>query len=144
MYINPERCQQVVFADPDYQMLDAFIVRKGNPKGLHDYKDVVAKKARFATGTGYTEIQYAVEARVKESDILIVPDQVAGLNAVEAGRVDVFAGTALTTREVAKKSSKAESTKPFTPLVKGKPHVDGGGSRRSAERRGCVTPSTWN
>ncbi|MGI5455152.1 ectoine/hydroxyectoine ABC transporter substrate-binding protein EhuB [Streptomyces sp. CA-249302] len=126
MYVNPERCEQVVFADPDYQMLDAFIVRKGNPKGLHDYEDVVAKKAKFATGTGYAEIQYAVEAGYKESDILIVPDQVAGLNAVEAGRVDVFAGTALTTREVVRKSGKAESTKAFAPLVKGKPHVDGG------------------
>ncbi|MEU6549779.1 ectoine/hydroxyectoine ABC transporter substrate-binding protein EhuB [Streptomyces sp. NPDC046915] len=126
MYVNPERCAQVIFADPDYQMLDSFIVRKGNPKGLHDYKDCVAKKAKFATGTGYAEIQYAVDAGYKESDILIVPDQVAGLNAVEAGRVDVFAGTALTTREVVKKSAKAEATKPFTPLVDGKPHVDGG------------------
>ncbi|WP_406366415.1 ectoine/hydroxyectoine ABC transporter substrate-binding protein EhuB [Streptomyces sp. NBC_00645] len=136
MYINPERCEQVIFADPDYRMLDAFIVRKGNPKGLHDYKDVVAKKAKFATGTGYAEIQYAVEAGYEESDILIVPDQVAGLNAVEAGRADVFAGTALTVREVVKKSGKAESTKPFAPLVKGKPHVDGGGfAFRSPETR---------
>ncbi len=126
MYVNPERCEQVIFSDPDYQMLDSFIVRKGNPKGLHDYKDVVEKKAKFATGTGYAEIQYAVEAGYKESDILIVPDQVAGLNAVEAGRVDVFAGTALTTREVVKKSSTAEATKAFAPLVEGKPHVDGG------------------
>ncbi|MGW0282254.1 ectoine/hydroxyectoine ABC transporter substrate-binding protein EhuB [Streptomyces sp. NPDC003236] len=126
MYVNPERCEQVIFADPDYQMLDAFIVRKGNPKGLHSYQDVVEKKARFATGTGYAEIAYAVEAGYKESDILIVPDQVAGLNAVEAGRVDVFAGTALTAREVVKKSAKAEATKPFAPKVKGKPHVDGG------------------
>ena len=126
MYVNPERCQKVIFADPDYQMLDSFIVRKGNPKGLHSYRDVVEKKAKFATGTGYAEIQYAVEAGYEESDILIVPDQVAGLNAVEAGRVDVFAGTALTTREVVKKSAKAEATEPFTPLVKGKPHVDGG------------------
>ncbi|MFD1661909.1 ectoine/hydroxyectoine ABC transporter substrate-binding protein EhuB [Streptomyces caeni] len=136
MYINPERCQQVIFADPDYQMLDSFIVRKGNPKGLHDYRDVVEKKAKFATGTGYAEIQYAVDAGYKEHDILIVPDQVAGLNAVEAGRADVFAGTALTTREVVKKSRKAEATKPFTPLVKGRPHVDGGGfAFRSAETR---------
>ncbi|MET9143224.1 MULTISPECIES: ectoine/hydroxyectoine ABC transporter substrate-binding protein EhuB [unclassified Streptomyces] len=127
MYINADRCEQVLFADPDYQMLDSFIVRKGNPKGLHDYRDVVAKKAKFATGTGYAEIQYAVEAGYKESDILIVPDQVAGLNAVEAGRVDVFAGTALTTRAVVKKSAKAEATEAFAPLVKGKPHVDGGG-----------------
>ncbi|MCX5261429.1 ectoine/hydroxyectoine ABC transporter substrate-binding protein EhuB [Streptomyces canus] len=126
MYVTPERCEQVIFADPDYQMLDSFIVRKGNPKGLHNYKDVVAKKAKFATGTGYAEIGYAVEAGYKESDILIVPDQVAGLNAVEAGRVDVFAGTALTTREVVKKSAKAEATKAFTPTVGGKPHVDGG------------------
>ncbi|MER6713717.1 MULTISPECIES: ectoine/hydroxyectoine ABC transporter substrate-binding protein EhuB [unclassified Streptomyces] len=126
MYVNPERCEQVIFADPDYQMLDAFIVRKGNPKGLHSYKDVVGKKAKFATGTGYAEIQYAVEAGYEESDILIVPDQVAGLNAVEAGRVDVFAGTALTVREVVKKSAKAEATEPFKPIVDGKPHVDGG------------------
>ncbi|MBP2050284.1 polar amino acid transport system substrate-binding protein [Streptomyces griseochromogenes] len=126
MYVNPERCRQVIFADPDYQMLDAFIVRKGNPMGLHSYRDVVEKKAKFATGTGYAEIQYAVEAGYKEGDILIVQDQVAGLNAVEAGRVDVFAGTALTAREVVKKSASTEATRPFAPLVKGEPHVDGG------------------
>ena len=126
MYVNAERCEQVIFADPDYQMLDSFIVRKGNPKDLHDYRDVVEKKARFATGTGYAEIQYAVEAGYKESDILVVPDQVAGLNAVEAGRVDVFAGTALTTRAVVRNSRKAEVTRAFAPLVDGKPHVDGG------------------
>ncbi|MFJ2832057.1 ectoine/hydroxyectoine ABC transporter substrate-binding protein EhuB [Streptomyces sp. NPDC087263] len=127
MYINPERCAQVIFSDPDYQMLDAFIVRKGNPKNLHNYQDVVEAGAKFATGTGYADIQFAVEAGYKESDILIVPDQVAGLNAVEAGRADVFAGTALAARETVKKSSKAESTKAFAPLVGGKPHVDGGG-----------------
>nr|WP_316959361.1 ectoine/hydroxyectoine ABC transporter substrate-binding protein EhuB [Streptomyces sp. TRM68367] len=127
MYINPERCQEVIFSDPDYQMLDSFIVRKGNPLGLHDYKDVVEKRAKFATGTGYAEIGYAVEAGYKRGDILIVPDQVAGLNAVEAGRVDVFAGTALTTRLVVEKSTKAEATEPFKPIVDGKPHVDGGG-----------------
>ncbi|MEV0734379.1 ectoine/hydroxyectoine ABC transporter substrate-binding protein EhuB [Streptomyces sp. NPDC050549] len=126
MYVTPERCEQVIFADPDYQVLDSFVVRKGNPKGLHTYKDVVAKKAKFATGTGYAQIQHAVDAGYKQSDILIVPDQVAGLNAVEAGRVDVFAGTALTTRAVVKKSAKAESTRPFAPLADGKPRIDGG------------------
>ncbi|MFH8972838.1 ectoine/hydroxyectoine ABC transporter substrate-binding protein EhuB [Streptomyces sp. NPDC017890] len=127
MYINPDRCQQVIFSDPDYQMLDAYIVRKGNPLGLRNYEDVVRKKAKFATGTGYAEIAYAVEHGYKEDDILIVPDQVAGLNAVESGRVDVFAGTALTVREVVKKSGKAEATEPFAPIVDGEPHVDGGG-----------------
>ena len=136
MYVNPERCEQVIFADPDYQVLDSFVVRKGNPKGLNDYKDVVAKKARLATGTGYAQIEHAVDAGYQRSDILIVPDQVAGLNAVEAGRVDVFAGTALTTRAVVKTSARAESTKPFALYVDGKPRIDGGAfAFRSTETR---------
>ncbi|WP_255949790.1 ectoine/hydroxyectoine ABC transporter substrate-binding protein EhuB [Streptomyces odontomachi] len=126
MYVNKDRCQQVIFAEPEYQMLDAFIVRKGNPLGLHSYADVVKKKAKFATGTGYAEIDYAVGAGMKQSDIVILQDQVAGLNAVESGRVDIFAGTALTTRTVVAHSKKAEVTEPFAPLVDGKKHVDGG------------------
>jgi polar amino acid transport system substrate-binding protein len=127
MYINKERCEQVIFADPEYQMLDAFIVRKGNPKNLHTYEDVVKAKAKFATGTGYAEIEYAVAAGFPEKDIVILQDQVAGLNAVESGRVDVFAGTALTTREVVRKSRKAEATEPFAAVVDGEKMIDGGG-----------------
>ncbi|MFI8927779.1 ectoine/hydroxyectoine ABC transporter substrate-binding protein EhuB [Streptomyces sp. NPDC053474] len=127
MYINKERCQQVIFSDPEYQMLDSFIVRKGNPKGLRTYQDVVRKKARFGTGTGYAEIAYAVAAGYKESDIVILQDQVAGLNAVEAGRIDVFGGTALTARQVVRKSRRAEATEPFAPVIDGKKHIDGGG-----------------
>ncbi|GHE96620.1 ectoine/hydroxyectoine ABC transporter substrate-binding protein EhuB [Streptomyces longispororuber] len=127
MYINAERCRQVIFSDPEYQMLDSFIVRKGNPMGLRTYQDVVRKKAKFGTGTGYAEIGYAVDAGYEESDIVILQDPVAGLNAVEAGRIDVFGGTALTTRGVVRKSSKAEATEPFAPVIDGKKHVDGGG-----------------
>ncbi|NUK51575.1 ectoine/hydroxyectoine ABC transporter substrate-binding protein EhuB [Streptomyces lunaelactis] len=127
MYINKERCEQVIFADPEYQMLDSFIVRKGNPKNLHSYEDVVKAKAKFATGTGYAEMDYAVAAGYRERDIVILQDQVAGLNAVESGRVDVFAGTALTTREVVKKSSRAEATEPFAAVVDGEKKIDGGG-----------------
>ncbi|MFD3912809.1 ectoine/hydroxyectoine ABC transporter substrate-binding protein EhuB [Streptomyces sp. NPDC058603] len=127
MYINKERCAQVIFADPEYQMLDSFIVRKGNPKGLHSYQDVVRTKAKIATGTGYAEIDYAISAGVPENELVILQDPVAGLNAVESGRVDVFAGTALTGRDVVKKSTRAEATKPFAPVVDGKKKIDGGG-----------------
>ncbi|GAA2479015.1 ectoine/hydroxyectoine ABC transporter substrate-binding protein EhuB [Streptomyces gobitricini] len=127
MYINKERCEQVIFSDPEYQMLDSFIVRKGNPKNLRSYEDVVRTKARFATGTGYAEIDYAIAAGYPEKDIVILQDQVAGLNAVESGRVDVFAGTALTVREVVKKSGKAEATPPFAAIVDGERKIDGGG-----------------
>ncbi|GAA2255939.1 ectoine/hydroxyectoine ABC transporter substrate-binding protein EhuB [Streptomyces ruber] len=127
MYITAERCAQVIFSDPDYQMLDAFVVRKGNPLGLRNYEDILREGAKFATGTGYAQIDHAVAAGYPRGDILVVPDQVAGLNAVETGRADVFAGTALTVREVVKKSSKAEATEAFATVVDGEEQVDGGG-----------------
>ncbi|MCE0444742.1 ectoine/hydroxyectoine ABC transporter substrate-binding protein EhuB [Streptomyces tricolor] len=126
MYVTPDRCEQVIFADPDYQMPDAFIVPKGNPLGLRTYADALRAHAKVATGTGYAQIQHAVEAGYRENDLVIVPDQVAGLNAVESGRVDLFAATAVTARLVARGSAKAESTKPFVALVDGKPKADGG------------------
>nr|WP_258052730.1 ectoine/hydroxyectoine ABC transporter substrate-binding protein EhuB [Streptomyces sp. Ru73] len=127
MYINPERCEQVIFADPEYQMLDAFIVPKGNPKNLHTYKDIARAGAHMATGVGYAEIGYAKEAGVKH--ITTLPDQLAGLLAVEQGRVDVFVGTAVTVRNVVRETDtkKAEATQEVTPYVGGKPVIDVGG-----------------
>lgn len=135
MYINPERCEQVLFADPEYQMKDAFIVRKGNPKNLRSYEDIARTGAHMATGIGYAEIDYAKEEGVKKIDTL--PDQLAGLLAVEQGRVDVFAGTAVTVRNVVEQtgSTKVEATDEVTPIVDGKPVVDVGGfAFRSTER----------
>ncbi|MBB5935139.1 ectoine/hydroxyectoine ABC transporter substrate-binding protein EhuB [Streptomyces zagrosensis] len=130
MYINPPRCEQVIFSDPDYQMLDAFIVAKGNPKKLRNYQDIVRSGARMASGTAYAEIEYAVVAGVKRSAITVLPDQLAGLLAVEQGRVDVFAGTSVTVHNVVKQrnSRKAEATEPFQPKdADGKPAIGAGG-----------------
>lgn len=128
MYITPDRCKHVIFSDPDYQMRDAFIVAKGNPKGIHNYEDVVRTGATMAAGTAYAEIDYAVAAGVDRDDIRILPDQLAGLLAVEQGRVDVFAGTSLTVHNVVKQTSStlAEATEPFQPMIDGKPAIGAG------------------
>jgi polar amino acid transport system substrate-binding protein len=123
MFVNPDRCEQVLFADPDYEVLDAFIVRKGNPKNLQNYADVKKTGAKLASGTAYAEIDYAVDAGIPRGDIQIYPDQLAGLLAVAQGRADAFAGTSLTVRNVISqtKNPRVESTKPFLPTLDGKP-----------------------
>lgn len=129
MYINPERCRQVIFSDPDYKMLDAFIVAKGNPKNLRTYRDIVRTGAKMASGTAYAQIDYAVNAGVERSEIAVLPDQLAGLLAVEQGRVDVFAGTTVTVHNVVKQtgSREAEATEPFQAMLDGKPDIGAGG-----------------
>lgn len=120
MYLTPERCRQVLFSDPEYQMLDSFIVRRGNPLGLRSCADVLREGARLATGTGYAQAAHAVAAGYPEKRLVILRDQVAGLNAaVESGRVGALAATALTTRRVARDSSRAESVPPFAVVVDG-------------------------
>lgn len=125
MYINPDRCAQVLFADPDYLMLDSFIVKKGNPHGIKTYEDVVKKGLKLATGKAYAEIDYAKDAGIKNP--LILPDQVAGLDAVVQGRVDAFAGTNVTVKGVVKNSDRAEATPAFQPEMGGKPAYGAGG-----------------
>ncbi|MHB9753605.1 ectoine/hydroxyectoine ABC transporter substrate-binding protein EhuB [Streptomyces sp. BYX5S] len=125
MYINPDRCAQVLFSDPDYLMLDSFIVRKGNPKGIKSYEDIAKKKLKLASGTAYAEIEYAKAAGV--GNVLVLPDQVAGMDAVRQGRVDAFAGTAVTVRNVVKGKQGVEATTPFQPVVDGKPAYGAGG-----------------
>jgi polar amino acid transport system substrate-binding protein len=128
MYVTPARCAQVLFADPDYEMRDAFIVRTGNPMQLHGYEDIARTGARMATGTGYAELDYAVAAGVDRDAIRILPDQLAGLLAVEQGRVDVFAGTSLTIQNVVRQAGtgEAEASTPFQPMLDGKPVIGAG------------------
>ncbi|MGK5529098.1 ectoine/hydroxyectoine ABC transporter substrate-binding protein EhuB [Streptomyces sp. URMC 129] len=125
MYINPTRCAQVLFSDPDYLMPDAFVVPAGNPEGLRDYADVREKDLTLATGQAYAQIDYARAAGV--GDLLILPDQVAGLEAVAQGRAAAFAGTSVTVKSVVEGSGQVEATEPFQPVVDGEPAYGAGG-----------------
>ncbi|MBA0049643.1 ectoine/hydroxyectoine ABC transporter substrate-binding protein EhuB [Streptomyces sp. AJS327] len=127
MYINATRCAQVLFSDPEYLMLDSFIVKKGNPHGIKTYKDIVDNNLKLATGKAYAEIEYALAAGYPESKLMILPDQVAGLDAVAQGRAHAFAGTNVTVKTVVKDSARVEATKAFQPIVDGEPAYGAGG-----------------
>jgi len=103
MYVTPERCKQVVFANPQYQIKDTLITVPGNPKDLHSYGDVAKKDASLALMAGTVEVGYARASGVKDSQMLLVPDTTAELQAVRARRADAAAGTALTMKDLAAK-----------------------------------------
>jgi polar amino acid transport system substrate-binding protein len=59
MYIKPERCEQVLFADPEYKIGSGLLIQAGNPLNLHSYEDIAANPdARVGTGAGYFEADY--------------------------------------------------------------------------------------
>ncbi|MCG7399973.1 MULTISPECIES: ectoine/hydroxyectoine ABC transporter substrate-binding protein EhuB [Caballeronia] len=115
MYITPERCKQVAFADPQYQIPDTLLTMKGNPKNLHSYADVAKQPdTKLAVMAGTAELGYARAAGIKDDQILQVPDTTAQLQAVRARRADAAVGTALTMKGLAEKGgSSVEAIKQF-------------------------------
>ncbi|HWT36000.1 MAG TPA: ectoine/hydroxyectoine ABC transporter substrate-binding protein EhuB [Paraburkholderia sp.] len=106
MYITPERCKQVAFADPQYQIQDTLLVMKGNPKNLHSYGDVAKQPdIKLAVMSGAVEVANSRESGVKDGQLLQVPDTTAQLQAVRTRRADAAAGTALTMKGLAAKDA---------------------------------------
>lgn len=104
MYITPARCKQVLFTDPQYQLPDALLVAKGNPKKLHSYEDIAKQpEVKLAIMAGTVNLAYARDSGVKDEQILQVPDTTAQLQAVRAGRADAAVGTQLTMKGLASK-----------------------------------------
>lgn len=115
MYITPERCKQVLFTDPQYQLGDTLLVKPGNPKKLHSYADVAKNHdLRLAVTAGTVELKYARDSGIADDQIIQVPNTTAQLQAVKAGRADAAIGTALTMKDLAKKGgSSVEATTDF-------------------------------
>ena len=103
MYITPERCKQVLFTDPHYQLPDTLLVKTGNQKGLHSYEDIAKSGAKVAIMSGTVNLGYARNSGITDDQILQVPDTTAQLQAVRAGRADAAVGTQLTMKGLADK-----------------------------------------
>lgn len=125
MYVTPKRCRQVAFSEPTYSIGDTFLVRAGNPHGLHGYDDVKRQGAvRLGVVAGAVERGYALRAGVPESQLVIFPDGPSGVAGLQADRIDALAVTALTGRDLrgkAKSDGIALATPFHDPVFDGRP-----------------------
>lgn len=97
MYITPSRCEQVLFADPEYTIGEGVIVEAGNPLDIHSYEDIAANPdIKVGTGAGWLEFDYMTGVGVSEDQIVTFPDGPAGVAGLQAGQIDAFTGTAPT------------------------------------------------
>jgi len=126
MFVNPSRCEQVLFADPEYKTGEALAVAAGNPFGVNSYEDIAATpEFRVGTGVGFAEEEKMLAVGVSPDQITLFDTADDGLAAIQAGRVDGFTGTSQNTQiKVAElgEGSGVELASPFT-----QPDVDGDG-----------------
>jgi len=122
MFVLPERCAQAAFSEPVYCAPQAFLVPKGNPKKITDYKSVAAAGIKLGVLPGAVEGIHAKKLGVADGNIVEIATQRDGLAALEAGRVQAFGLTSISLRNMLKDEPDAplELTEPFTPVVDGK------------------------
>jgi polar amino acid transport system substrate-binding protein len=114
MFINPKRCAEIQFSEPSYGIGQAMLVKAGNPKGIKDYTSIKDNPdLKLAVMAGAVETGYAKDAGVPEAQLVVLPDQSSLLAAVQSGRADAAALTALSIADMAKKGEGVESTTPF-------------------------------
>lgn len=114
MFINPKRCAEINFSEPSYGIGQAMLVVKGNPKGIKDYSSFKDNAdLKLAVMAGAVEGGYAKDAGVPEGQLIVLPDQSSLVAAVQSGRADAAALTALSIADMAKKGEGVESTTPF-------------------------------
>lgn len=128
LYIRPDRCKLVAFAEPTHIVNDAVVVRAGNPKNIHGYADI-ARDASFKLGYlsgGGPIADHAVAEGVKKSQLVTLPDVASLFAAVKTGRIDGFLNTAITHRAMLKdaKDPSLEIVEPFRQaVIDGKPAI---------------------
>jgi len=108
MFIRPARCEQIAFADPEYQIGEAFAVKKGNPKNLKSFKDVASSSdAKLGGVTGSAELEYATAAGIPKDRIVTFPDGPTMIAGLQAGRIDAGTLTTLSIRDLLQKTNDA-------------------------------------
>lgn len=128
MFITPQRCKAVAFADPDYVAEEAFLVPKGNPMKLTSFEDAAKAKAKLGVLVGAVEIDYAKAAGVPAGNLKTFSDQEDAYSGLQAKRIDAIALTRISLADVLSKHSGSpfELTAPFTPMLNGKPQLGAG------------------
>ncbi|MDW6026125.1 ectoine/hydroxyectoine ABC transporter substrate-binding protein EhuB [Mesorhizobium sp. BAC0120] len=125
LFMKPERCAAVAYSEPVLCDAEAFLVKKGNPKGFKSYEDIAKdEKATIGAPGGGTEEKLALNAGVPRDRVIVVPDGQSGLKMLQDGRIDVYSLPVLSLNDLKKKSGD-DTIEVFAPVQGAPVYCDG-------------------
>jgi len=100
MAINPERCENALFGEPEMVYGEGLVVEAGNPLSIESYEDIADNPdVTVVVMEGATEIEFLKSEGVDDDQIITASDIPATFSAIQAGRADATTGTEMTVRE---------------------------------------------
>jgi polar amino acid transport system substrate-binding protein len=120
MAILPQRCQQILFSEPNSSYGEGLLVAKGNPKKLNAFEQFTQGDMKVAIMAGADQLEMLQALGVPEAHMVTIANNADAISTVATGRADAYAATSLTVAELAAKSNKVEAADPFTdPVING-------------------------
>src|SRR5699024_7807110 len=120
MAILPQRCEQVIYSEPDSSYGEGLLVAEGNPKDIHAYEDFTDSDYKVAIMAGADQLEMMQALGVDENRMVTISNNSDAISTVATGRADAYAATSLTAGELAAKSDKVELAAKFTdPVIEG-------------------------
>lgn len=114
LFMKQSRCAEVAYTEPVIVSTESFAVPPGNPENITTIRDVLANPGmRIAVLPGGFEEGILIAAKVPQSQRVIVRDNVSGVEALAAGRVDAFLLPTLSLRGMAEVNKSFDVTDPI-------------------------------
>ncbi|WP_313613701.1 ectoine/hydroxyectoine ABC transporter substrate-binding protein EhuB [Agrobacterium sp.] len=121
MAILPDRCNQVLFSEPNTSYGEGLLVATGNPKNIHAFEDFAKKDGlKVAIMAGADQLEMMQKLGVDEANLVTISANADAISTVSTGRADAYAATSLTVGNLAEQSDGVELADKFTdPVVDG-------------------------
>lgn len=120
MAVLPQRCQQVLFSEPDSSYGEGLLVAQGNPHDVHSYEAFADSDLKVAIMAGADQLEMMQALGVPEERMVTISNNADAISTVSTGRADAYAATSLTVSELAAKSDSVEAAAGFTdPVIDG-------------------------
>lgn len=121
MAILPQRCEQIIYTDPNSSYGEGLLVAKGNPKDIHSFESFATSGNKVAIMAGADQLEMLQAMNVPADAMVTISNNADAISTVSSGRADAYAATSLTVGELAAKGKgKVEAAHDFVdPVVDG-------------------------
>lgn len=129
MAILPDRCNQVLFSEPNTSYGEGLLVAAGNEKNIQAYSDFADNPdLKIAIMSGADQLEMMQRLGVPEQNMVMIASNADAISTVSTGRADAYAATGLTVAGLAEQGKGVELAADFTdPVVDGEPVRSWGG-----------------
>ncbi len=122
MAVLPERCEKVIYSEPNTTYGEGLLVQTSNPHDLRYYSDFAKRNdLKVAILAGANQRGFLRDLDVPDDKIVPIENNADAIEAITSGEVAAYAATSLTVAGLADKSDAVEPALDFVdPVIDGK------------------------